>query len=149
MSIERRDTLRIPDNRLITEMICERPSASSIVNLSSTGIYTVKSKRDCRINGPRKIQVEIPLPEASEAVWALGEIVFERQGMSALGMGIRFLAMANYHKVLLRDLVESRRQQMVTQMLQIPILVEHNDMVCESPLGSKREDDTAKMYSLY
>jgi hypothetical protein len=119
MSSDRRDTLRIPDNRLITEFVLNRPDAASIVNLSSEGIYTVKSTRNRSLRGPRKIQMEIPVPEASEAIWAVGEIVFERVGMSCVGSGIRFLTMAQRHKDLLRDLIEVRRHELLAQMIHV------------------------------
>jgi len=119
MASERRDTLRVPDNRLITEFVFNRPDAASIVNLSCEGIYTVKSMRSRGVRGPRKIQMEIPVPEASESIWALGEIVFERVGMSCIGSGIRFLAMAESHKTLLMDLIEARRHQLLAEMVQV------------------------------
>ena len=119
MASDRRDTLRIPDNRLITEFVFNRPDAASIVNLSAEGIYTVKSTRQRSLRGPRKIQMEIPIPEASESIWAMGEIVFERVGMSCVGSGIRFLAMANKHKNILRDLIENRRHELLAEMIHV------------------------------
>jgi hypothetical protein len=122
MGSERRDTLRIPDNRLITEIVLNRPDVASIVNLSSEGIYTVKATKSTRnrsLRGPRKIQMEIPVPEASESIWAMGEIVFERVGMSCVGYGIHFLAMADSHKNLLMDLIETRRHELLAQMIHV------------------------------
>ncbi|MCU0663691.1 MAG: PilZ domain-containing protein [Myxococcota bacterium] len=117
MKSDRRDTLRIPDSRLVTEIVCENPAAASIVNLSITGIYTVKPSPR-RPLGPRKVQLEIPLPEASETIWAMGEVVFDRVARRNMGSGIRFKAMADCHHRLLRDLVEYRRQEVLSRMLE-------------------------------
>lgn len=116
MSNDRRQALRVNESRLVTEIITERPSAASTVNLSSTGLYTVKPFVSCPV-GPRQIQVEIPVPEASESIWAVGEVVFEQVGSNSIGTGIRFLAMADMHWNLLEDLVEFRRQETLASML--------------------------------
>jgi hypothetical protein len=118
MSSDRRENLRVPDNRLITEFISDRPNAASVVNVSDTGIFTVKPPSRLRYRpGSRIIQLEIPVPEASESVWASGEVVFERAGQSAIGSGIRFVSMADFHRKLIRDVVEYRKQDMLGQML--------------------------------
>lgn len=150
MSSERRDTLRIPDSRLITEFVFNQPNAASVVNLSSTGIYTVKPSTDRRLRGPRRIQLEIPLPEASESVWVLGEIVFERVGMSCMGAGIRFARMADFHQRLIDELVETRRQQMIGQMLSAA--KQYKDLTYfPQPFGQPPvvyKDNTVKMFFL-
>lgn len=116
MGIERRCALRVPDCRIITEINKENPSSSSVVNVSSTGVYTVKPKTVDRL-GPRKVQLEIPLPEVSETVWALGEVVFDRVSRKACGSGIRFLAMAGRDERLIQELIEYRRHEIVGQMM--------------------------------
>lgn len=116
MSLDRRETLRVPESRLITEIIVERPSAASMVNVSATGLYTVKPLYSGR-TGPRLVQLEIPLPEASESVWATGQVVFEAVGRRSIGAGIRFVDMAGFHRSLLRDLVEHRRREVLEAML--------------------------------
>jgi hypothetical protein len=116
MSLDRRETLRVPESRLITEIVTERPFAASVVNLSATGLYTVKP-RTSGLRGPRLVQLEIPLPEASESVWATGQVVFEAVGKRSIGSGIQFVDMAGFHHGLLRDLVESRRRQILEAMM--------------------------------
>ena len=118
MSSDRRENFRVPDSRLITEFFSDRPNAASLVNLSDSGLFTVKPpsrtpyRRENRI-----IQMEIPVPEASESIWAAGEVVYERAGQSCTGAGIRFVSMADFHKKLIRDMVEYRRQDILGQML--------------------------------
>jgi len=117
MSLDRRETLRVPESRLITEIVTERPFAASVVNVSATGLYTVKPRTMAGLRGPRLVQLEIPLPEASESVWALGKVVFEALGQRSVGAGIRFLEMASFHRALLKDLVETRRREILGAML--------------------------------
>jgi hypothetical protein len=64
------------------------------------------------------IQVEIPLPEASESIWAKGQVVFVTHDHNAVGTGIRILDMADLHYRLLDDLVETRRQKFLADMEQ-------------------------------
>jgi hypothetical protein len=150
MASERRDTLRVPDNRLITEFVRNRPDAASIVNLSYEGIYTLKSTRSRSVRGPRKIQMEIPVPEASESIWALGKIVFERVGMSCVGSGIRFLAMADSHKTLLMDLIEARRHQLLAEMIQVAHAQKDLTLIPSDldPCSTAPRENTQVMYRL-
>jgi hypothetical protein len=117
MSLDRRQTLRVPESRLITEIVMERPGVSSVVNLSATGLYTVKPISS-GLYGPRLVQFEIPVPEASESIWAAGDIVFESVGSGGVGTGVRFREMARFHKSLLEDIVEQRRKEILAAMLQ-------------------------------
>lgn len=116
MSCDRREVIRVPESRLITEIINEKPNVASIVNVSPQGLFTIKPKKPS-LFGVERVQLEIPIPEASESVWAVGEVVFERKGLSALGSGIRFLAMADRHRRLIRDMVEYRRQVLLERMM--------------------------------
>ncbi len=116
MSRDRRQQIRINDNRLITEIVAERPWASSVVNLNAGGLFTIKPAT-MGLHGPKIVQVEIPLPEASETVWAKGKVVFEALNNQNVGAGIHFLAMADMHRNLLKDLVEVRRQEMIAKMM--------------------------------
>jgi hypothetical protein len=117
MAQDRRINCRVPDSRLITEIASERPFAASIVNVSDTGIYTVKPITS-GMRGPRLLQLEIPIPEANDSVWATGEVMFETVGTQTIGAGIRFQTMARGHRAMIADLVEYRRQQIVGALLQ-------------------------------
>jgi hypothetical protein len=88
-----------------------------VVNVSGAGIFTVRPTEQ-RLGDISRVQLEIPLPEASESVWALGEVVFERPGRSCVGSGIRFLSMAHRDHRLIRDLVEERRQKVLARILE-------------------------------
>ncbi len=116
MGIERRHALRVPDCRMITEINQENPNTSSVVNFSATGVFTVKPKSFNRL-GPRKVQLEIPVPEAAQTVWALGEVVFDRVSPKNCGSGIRFLAMAGKDERLIQEFIEYRRNEIVGQMM--------------------------------
>ncbi|MCP4680546.1 MAG: PilZ domain-containing protein [Deltaproteobacteria bacterium] len=149
MMQDRRDTVRVPDNRLITEIIDDKPNAASVINMSGYGLYTIKaSPRAPR--GPRIIQLEIPVPEASDSIWAMGEIVFERVGMSCVGAGIRLLNMADRHYSLLKDMVEYRRQEILQRMMTGIKWRKDLAKSC-TPFTSKPQaltEDTVRMYLL-
>jgi hypothetical protein len=147
MSMDRRQTLRVPESRLITEIVVERPSPASIVNLSATGLYTVKPISS-GLYGPRLVQLEIPVPEASESIWAAGDIVFESVGNGGVGTGIRFREMARFHHGLLQDIVELRRQEILAAMLQQikwrkELAAHPSPFVAPPPI---LHEDTVKMY---
>jgi len=109
--------LRVNDNRLITEIVSEQPCAASVVNLNSSGLFTVKPAQ-IGLHGPKIVQVEIPLPEACETVWAKGQVVFEALNTQKVGSGIHLLGMADRHRRLLDELVEMRRQEMMAHLMQ-------------------------------
>lgn len=149
MSLDRRETLRVPESRLITEIVTERPYAASVTNVSATGLYTVKP-RTSGLRGPRVVQLEIPLPEAAESVWATGEVVFEAVGTRSVGCGIRFLDMANLHRSLLEDLVEQRRREILEAMLR-EIMWRKELGAHPSPFAApppKLTENTVRMYLL-
>lgn len=149
MSLDRRETLRVPESRLITEIVTERPSAASMINVSATGLYTVKPIYSGR-TGPRLVQLEIPLPEATESVWAIGQVVFEAVGRRSIGSGIRFLDMANFHHSLLQDLVEHRRREILESMLR-EIMWRRELGAHPSPFSApppKLTEHTVRMYLL-
>jgi hypothetical protein len=149
MSKERRNAYRVPDSRLITEIADNRPAAAAVVNISYTGVYTIKPVNAGPIRGPEIVQVEIPVPEAGESIWAKGQVVFETQGRNAFGTGIRFLAMADRHHRLLDDLIETRREKMAKdveqQMLWRQQLCDHPAPMAAPPPPTQT-DNTVKMY---
>lgn len=153
MSTDRREALRVPDSRLITEIVQDRPNAASVINLSQTGVFTVRPSMSSRWTS-RIVQMEIPLPEASDSLWAVGEVVFQNAGPSGVGSGIRFITMPDYHWRLVRDVVETRKRGILEQMM--------IEMSCRrdsarypfglTPFGSPPPrpcgQETAKMYLL-
>ncbi|MDJ0765393.1 MAG: PilZ domain-containing protein [Myxococcota bacterium] len=121
MPTDRREMLRVPDNRIITEIFSEQPDAASVVNISNTGLFTVKPSSLVSSptvhRGKGAVQLEIPVPEASESIWALGEVIFERSAKTCVGSGIRFVSMADRHQRLIRDLVEIRKQDVLAHII--------------------------------
>jgi hypothetical protein len=49
------------------------------------------------------VQLEIPLPEAGETLWAKGEVVYDRFDSLFHGTAIRFASMARAHQRMLRE----------------------------------------------
>jgi hypothetical protein len=63
------------------------------------------------------VQLEIPLPDVGETLWAKGEIVYDRFDALFHGMAIRFAGMARAHQRLLREFLwESRRTDPLEQL---------------------------------
>lgn len=116
MTQNRRTSFRMPQDRLITEFVKDRPFLSTAVNLSRTGMYTLRS------NGffsppSRIVQLQFDVPEANVTIWASAEILyFQRHGQD-IGTGIRFRNMARCHRELLADLVEDGRRKMMRALL--------------------------------
>jgi len=94
------------------------------------------------------VQLEIPVPEASETIWAMGEVVFDKVASKTMGSGIRFKAMANRDWGFVRDIVESRRQWVLEQMMQEILwrkeLAAHPSPFTAPPPPVK--DNTVKMF---
>jgi hypothetical protein len=151
MTNDRRNELRVPESRLITQLVNERPHVASVVNLSGTGVFSVKPSPS-PIGLSNTVQLEIPLPEASESIWAAGEVVYERVGQSCIGAGILFTAMANRDRRFIRDVVEMRRQQILSEMMR-EIRRRKELAAFPSPFDAGRPsprltEDTVRMYLL-
>jgi hypothetical protein len=109
---DRRLGYRIPLEAMFTVLAHDRPMRALAADLSDTGIglHTVAGV------APRAgavVGVELELPGTSDALWARGEVCYQRPGDLAAGLGVRFTAMARLHARMLRDfVVESRRSHL-------------------------------------
>ena len=116
MYMERRNNIRIPTEREMLHFISDRPFRSKALNLSNTGLFLGKCFEPYK-RPTRKVQVEIPIPEASEIVWAAGEIVYDALSPSFHGLGIRFTGMASSHARLIGEFVEEMRVAILKRMM--------------------------------
>lgn len=116
MYTERREKIRVPVERDILHFIQDRPFRSSLLNVSASGIYVHKPFEPFS-RKTRLVQIEIPIPEVSEIVWAKGEIVFDKLYPPFHYMGIRFAGMADFHARLIADFSEEVRQAILKRML--------------------------------
>jgi len=77
-------------------------------DLSALGIFVERVAEPLR-RSSSIVQLEIPLPEAGETLWAKGEVVYDRFDTLFHGTAIRFAGRARAHQRMLRDwLVETR-----------------------------------------
>ncbi len=116
MSIEKRENLRVPLGREVLHFINDRPFRSTAMNLSPTGLY-LSRKFEPYTRKTRTIQLEIPILEASELVWAKGEIMYDAISPQHHGMGVRFTGMAGAHERLIKTYVEEIRHGVLERMM--------------------------------
>jgi hypothetical protein len=81
-------------------------------DLSALGIFVERVVDEPLRRSSNIVQLEIPLPEAGETLWAKGEVIYDRFDALFHGSAIRFAGMARMHQRLLRDwLWESRKDE--------------------------------------
>jgi hypothetical protein len=112
----KRNSPRIPMRIPYNELVAERQLIGVISDVSEEGL---RVERLARNTGSRIVQVEFELPGTNEAIWAKGELCFDRLQHMATGLqpvrtsGMRLVAAAAKHLRLLRDyVIELRRAQM-------------------------------------
>jgi hypothetical protein len=72
-------------------------------DLSALGIFVERVVDEPLRRSSNIVQLEIPLPEAGETLWAKGEVVYDRFDALFHGSAIRFAGMARMHQRLLRE----------------------------------------------
>lgn len=108
MGTNRRRSERLPVGFYVDQIVGNDLHRCFTTDLSSLGIFVERvaepMRRDSSI-----VQLEIPLPEAGETLWAKGEVVYDRFDSLFHGTAIRFAGMARAHQRMLREwLWESR-----------------------------------------
>jgi|WetSurMetagenome_2_1015567.scaffolds.fasta_scaffold1183953_1 hypothetical protein len=112
MQSNRRLSQRFPVGFYIQQIIGEQPHRCFTTDLSPTGLYAERLIEPFERNS-RVVQVELPLPETSDAIWAKGEVVYDNFDSFFHGSAIRFVAMARKHRRMLREwLREANQSQM-------------------------------------
>jgi hypothetical protein len=119
MSNDRRRIERVPVGFYMHQYIHEEPYRCFITDLSPVGLF---AERPFQSFGRRSgiLQLEVPLPDTSETLWARGEIVYDRLDSFFHGSAIRFTAMARKHQRLLREWLRETRRTYVTTMDTLP-----------------------------
>lgn len=110
MGQNRRRSERIPVGFYVEQIVDDDPHRCFTTDLSSFGIY-VERVADPLQRSTNVVQLEIPLPETGDTLWAKGEVIYDRFDAIFHGSAIRFAGMARAHQRLLRDwLWEARRE---------------------------------------
>lgn len=71
-------------------------------DLSSIGLYS-EQPVDLFARNSNIVQVELPLPNAEDSIWARAEVVYDRFDSYFHGSGLRFSAMARKHHRILQE----------------------------------------------
>ena len=111
MQIERRLSQRLPVGFYMRQIIGDQPHRCFTTDLSAIGLYAERLVEPFERNSS-VVQVELPLPNTGDAIWAKGEVVYDNFDSIFHGTAIRFTAMARKHQRMLRDwLREAHRAQ--------------------------------------
>lgn len=102
MSSNRRLAERIPVGFYVQQVVDGRSHRCFTADLSAHGIYMEKPVEPMD-RSSNVVQLEIPLPQRNETLWACGEIVYDSFDPLFHGTAIRFTAMARHHQRMLRD----------------------------------------------
>jgi hypothetical protein len=111
MTSNRRRSERHPVGFYVEQLIDDAPHRCFTSDLSSIGMFVerIASPLDRHCN---RVQLEIPLPNTSDSIWASGEVIYDRFDALFHGTAVQFTGMARAHQRLLREwLRESRRAE--------------------------------------
>lgn len=102
MAQNRRRFQRLPVGFYVEQIIDDDPHRCFTSDLSAFGMYME------RLAAPlwrqsAVVQVEIPLPDTSDSLWAKAEVVYDRVDSLFHGTAVRFTGMARSHQRLLRE----------------------------------------------
>jgi hypothetical protein len=111
MPSNRRHSDRLPVGFYVDQIVHDDQHRCFTTDLSAIGLYMERlaAPLDRRSN---VVQVEIPLPNTGDAIWAKCEVVYDRFDALFHGTAVRFTGMARAHQRLLREwLRESGKRQ--------------------------------------
>jgi hypothetical protein len=98
----RRTSHRHPVGFYVEQLIDDSPHRCFTSNLSLVGLYMERLAAPLQ-RSSGVVQLEIPLPNTSDALWAKAEVVYDRFDSLFHGTAVRFTAMARTHERLLRE----------------------------------------------
>lgn len=120
LSCDRRRGYRIPLEIFLNQYVRDRLVRSLSSNISPSGLYLQRA-RPLRSQLPEAsvVGLEFELPGTGEIIWARGEVCYAADGDEfAIGMGVRFTAMANAHVRIVRDYCVEARRTHLSELLQ-------------------------------
>lgn len=98
----RRRSERLPVGFYVDQIVGNDLHRCFTTDLSALGIFVERVAEPMR-RSSAIVQLEIPLPEAGETLWAKGEVVYDRFDSLFHGTAIRFAGMARAHQRMLRE----------------------------------------------
>ena len=109
MNENRRRSERVPVGFYVEQIVGDDPHRCFTTDLSSVGLYMERLAEPLE-RSTNLVQLEIPLPNTGDAIWAKGEVIYDRFDALFHGTAVRFTGMARCHQRLLREwLRESTR----------------------------------------
>ena len=114
---EKRLEQRVPMDMFLNEYVRERPYRALVVNLSEGGLYLQKLAEPITRHS-RIVGLEFELPGTGEIVWAKAEARFDSLDEDFHLSGVRFVAMADKHRRLVRDFVYDKHKRSGASLLQ-------------------------------
>jgi hypothetical protein len=98
----RRRSQRHPVGFYVEQIIDDAAHRCFTSNLSLVGLYMERLAEPLE-RSTAVVQIEIPLPNTSDALWAKAEVVYDRFDSLFHGTAVRFTAMARQHERWLRE----------------------------------------------
>jgi hypothetical protein len=102
MTSERRRSERFSVGFYFHQIIDDEPQRCFTTDLSAIGLFAEQPVAPFERNS-NIVQIELPLPNTSDSIWAKAEVVYDQFGSLFHGSGIRFVAMARQHQRMLRE----------------------------------------------
>ena len=109
MNQNRRRSERLPVGFYVDQIVGEHPHRCFTTDMSAIGLYMERLAAPLQ-RSSSVVQLEIPLPQTGDAIWAKGEVIYDRFDALFHGTAVRFTGMARQHQRWLREwLRESSR----------------------------------------
>jgi hypothetical protein len=102
MTQNRRCSERLPVGFYVEQIVGDDPHRCFTSDLSAVGLY-MERPYEPLARRTTLVQLEIPLPNTSDAIWAKGEVVYDRFDALFHGTAVRFTGMARFHQRMLRE----------------------------------------------
>lgn len=101
MTQNRRRSERLPVGFYVDQIVGEDPHRCFTTDLSAIGLYMERLVEPLQ-RSSSVVQLEIPLPQTGDSIWAKGEVIYDRFDALFHGTAVRFTGMARFHQRLLR-----------------------------------------------
>jgi hypothetical protein len=144
MGNNRRRSERMPVGFYVDQIVGDDTHRCFTTDLSALGIFVERVVDEPLRRCSNIVQLEIPLPEAGETLWAKGEVVYDRFDALFHGTAIRFAGMARMHQRLLRDwlwesnISDRRALSVATRVAEPAVTVRRPNELGEKPVASVR-----------
>lgn len=137
----RRRSERLPVGFYVDQIVGNDLHRCFTTDLSALGIFVERVAEPMR-RSSAIVQLEIPLPEAGETLWAKGEVVYDRFDSLFHGTAIRFASMARAHQRMLREWLWDTR--VTDRSLPLPPYREPSVVAVHRPSAARKVSDIAR-----